>query len=470
MKGDTLGMKRSVSRREFTRWLALGAGVPLLPAERTRATTRKPGDRILVIGAGIAGIAAARRLKQRGFDVIVLEGRSRIGGRISTDRTWPDQAIEMGAGWIQGSVGNPISELARTYGMTTSRTDYDSYALHDTSGRRLSDARVANIEARFENLMAAVYRTRRQRRNSNQPDISLGAAIEENLGRQKLTGAERTEVTYAINTTIEHEYAADVDDLSLFSWDDDSGFAGPDLFVTNGYDRIVNGLAIGLDIRLGHFVRRIEYSGAGVQLETNQGSFAGDAVLVTIPLGVLKSGDVEFTPELPASKQRAISRLGMGVLNRLFLRFPTAFWSASGTDLVGYVPARKGEWCEAYSLHAIAKVPVLLFFNAGAYGLAIEQLSDKATVDGAMEILRRIYGRSVPEPVGYRLTRWSADPFARGSYSHVTPGASMDDYDRLATPIGNRLYFAGEATSSEYPATVHGAYLSGLREAERIGG
>lgn len=463
-------MKQTITRRDFARLLAFGAGIPLLPAATARAAPRRAGARILVIGAGISGIAAARHLVDQGLEVTVLEGRARIGGRISTDRSWPDQPLEMGAGWIQTSVGNPITELARKFEMKASRSNYDSYTLYDTDGRRLADARVDAIETRFDELMAAVNRARRQRRRANLPDISLGAAIDGILDGQKLSAIQRREIIYSVNTTIEHEYAADVSDMSLYSWDGDSGFSGPDLFVTNGYDRIVNGLATGLDIRLEHVVRRIEHSAAGVKVTTNKGNFAADAVLVTIPLGVLKRGDVEFSPALPASKQRAISRLGMGVLNRLFLRFRTPFWAAAGTELIGYIPARKGEWSEGYSLHHFTGQPVLLLFNAGAFGLAVEQLDDKATVASAMEVLRRIYGSSVPDPLGYRLTRWAADPFTRGSYSHAGPGATMEDYDRLAEPVGNSLFFAGEATSSDYPATVHGAYLSGLREAERIAG
>lgn len=463
-------MKMTISRRDFARLLALGAGAPLLPAAAARAGLRRAGDRVLVIGAGISGIAAARQLLERGFDVTVLEGRARIGGRIFTDRSWPDQPLEMGAGWIQTSVGNPITELARKFEMKASRSNYDSYTLYDTDGRRLTDARVDAIETRFEELMVAVNRARRQRRRANQPDISLGAAIDGVLESQKLTEVQRRAIIYSVNTNIEHEYAADVANMSLYSWDGDSGFSGPDLFVTNGYDRIVNGLATGLDVRLEHIVQRIEHSAAGVKVTTNKGTFAAEAALVTIPLGVLKRGDVEFSPALPASKQRAISRLGMGVLNRLFLRFRTPFWAAAGTELIGYIPERKGEWSEGYGLQHFTGVPVLLLFNAGAYGLAVEQLDDKATVASAMEVLRRIYGSSVPDPLGYRLTRWAADPFTRGSYSHAGPGATMEDYERLAEPVGNSLFFAGEATSSDYPATVHGAYLSGLREAERIAG
>lgn len=313
-------MKQGISRRDFTRLLALGTGLPLGTDREARATTGRAGDRVLVIGAGISGIAAARQLVQRGFDVTVLEGRARIGGRIATDRSWPDQPLEMGAGWIQTSVGNPISGLARTYGMKATRSDYDSYALYGTDGKLLPDRRVEEIETRFGDLMAAVNRARRQRQRANLPDISFGAAIDGVLEPQKLSAIERRELIYAVNTTIEHEYAADVADLSLYSWDGDSGFSGPDLFVTNGYDRIVNGLAAGLDVRLEHVVQRIAYSDSGVQITTNRGVFTGDAALVTIPLGVLKRGDVEFSPALPDAKQRAIALLGMGVLNRLFLR------------------------------------------------------------------------------------------------------------------------------------------------------
>lgn len=160
----------------------------------------------------------------------------------------------------------------------------------------------------------------------------------------------------------------------------------------------------------------------------------------------------------------------MGTLNRVYMRFPKPFWATTGTELLGYIAERKGEWAEGYSVHGYTGAPILMLFNAGAFGVAIERLSNEAIVAQSMEVLRKMFGNSIPSPEASLVTRWASDPFALGSYSYAATGASLSDYVQIAEPVGNRLYFAGEATSSLYPATVHGAYLSGLREARRIEG
>ncbi|MEK9164377.1 MAG: FAD-dependent oxidoreductase, partial [Chloroflexota bacterium] len=156
-----------------------------------------------------------------------------------------------------------------------------------------------------------------------------------------------------------------------------------------------------------------------------------------------------------------------GVLNKVYLRFAAAFWAEDDTDWIGYIPEKKGEWGEYLNIYHYTGQPILLCFNAGEYGLAIEKLSDGEIVAAAMKTLRQMYGDDIPEPEAWLITRWGSDPFAYGSYSHAAPGATEDDFAALAEPVGDRLFFAGEATS-EYSATVHGAYLSGVREAGRI--
>jgi monoamine oxidase len=127
-----------------------------------------------------------------------------------------------------------------------------------------------------------------------------------------------------------------------------------------------------------------------------------------------------------------------------------------------------GEWCDWLSFETYADASVLLAFHGGAKGYAIEELSDDEIIAGAMQTLRAIYGDEIPEPAGFLITRWGKDPLAFGSYSHIPPFASGEDYDALFEPVDDVLYFAGEATSRQYPATVHGAYLSGVAAAGEI--
>jgi monoamine oxidase len=213
-------------------------------------------------------------------------------------------------------------------------------------------------------------------------------------------------------------------------------------------------------------VNSVTYDQAGVKVETSAGGFSGIKAVVTFPLGMLKQNLVRFDPPLPAKKQAAIDRLEMGVLNKVYLKFPSVFWDAE--EAISYVGERTGEWCDWLNLAPYIHEPALLAFHGGAKGFEIENFSDEEIIAGAMKTLRVIYGAAIPDPVEYVITRWSEDPLTFGSYSYIPPFASGKDYDALAESVDDVLFFAGEATNREYPSTAHGAYMSGLRAAGEL--
>ena len=242
---------------------------------------------------------------------------------------------------------------------------------------------------------------------------------------------------------------------------------GGDALFPGGYRQIVDVLAAGLDIRTGAAVARVDYGGPGVVLTTAAGeSMEAASVVVTVPLGVLKKGAVTFTPALPPETQVAIDSLGMGVLNKTCLLFDELFWPPD-VELIGHVGTRPGQWAETVSLYPYTGQPVLMMFNAGAYGARMEAMADAEVVGAALAALRDMYG-SVPPPKDVLVTRWRSDPWSYGSYSYVPAGSSFGHHAELSRPVENRVLFAGEATHPDYPATVHGAFLSGVRAARRI--
>jgi monoamine oxidase len=423
-------------------------------------------ERILIIGAGTAGLAAARELAQRHFTVTLLEARDRIGGRVWTDRSWPGAPLDLGASWIHGISGNPIADLALQINAPTLPT-VDVVTIHDTAGRRLTAQEQLQLEQRFEHVMKAVDELRRQCRARGDSDVSLGAALHDVIARENFSAQELRELWYAVNSAIEHEYAADVDWLSFYHWDEPYHFDGDEVIFPQGYDALAHGLASGLDVRLNRIVMKIEHDERSVHVTTDREVFEADRAVVTLPLGVLKRDAVKFSPALPLRKQQAIVRLGMNVLNKVYLRFAEAFWQADDTDWIGYVAERKGAWVEALNIHYYTRQPILLWFNAAAYGTHLEALGDAEIIGEAMQRLRVMYGADIPDPEDYLITRWLSDPFAGGSYSHLPVGATPDDRAALAKPIGNRIFFTGEAATIDQPATVHGAYLSGIREGIR---
>jgi monoamine oxidase len=416
----------------------------------------------IVVGAGFAGLAAARRLVEEGFEVVVLEARDRIGGRVWTSRLWKDSPMDLGGSWIHGIDGNPLVAIADAAGAQRVPTDEDSAILYRPGARIADDAFEARIEA-----MAALVDEARERAGGLDRDLSLAAAVAHQLRGTALSAVDRQALDFWISASIEHEYAGDWGDLSAQNYDDDGGFDGPEVVFPQGFGALADHLATGLDIRLGQQVSRIDSRGDGVEVRSSGGTCGADAAIVTVPLGVLKKGTIEFLPELPERHRQAIEALGMGVLNKAILRFPAAFWPGDA-DWLAYAGEERGRWAEFFSLLRPTGLPILVGFNAGAYGREIEAWSDDEIVQDAVDALRDMFGQRIPQPSAFQLSRWASDPFAHGSYSYLPPGATRETRAVLAEPWSDKVVLAGEATSAEYSATVHGAYLSGLRAAAQL--
>ena len=170
-------------------------------------------------------------------------------------------------------------------------------------------------------------------------------------------------INFILSSEIEQEYSGSTENLSAHWYDDDKAFPGDDALFVQGFRVIPEFLAQGLSIELGQVVKEIQWYQSPVQVITQKTKFIADHVVITLPLGVLQAKSVRFTPELPQSKQNAIAKLGMGVLNKCYLRFPNVFWSVD-VDWLEYVSAKKGEWTEWVSFKRVANLPILLGFNA----------------------------------------------------------------------------------------------------------
>ena len=340
----------------------------------------------VVVGAGVAGLAAARALADAGVSVTVLEGRDRIGGRVVTDRSL-GVPLDLGASWIHGPIDNPIKALADAANVATRPTHWSDVAVHDTDGALLDDAHVEGLYRRYDRLMAAVA----DQQESRERDTSLGTAIEELTPRFATDETQRREMNFAVNTEIEQEYAADVDELSLYWFDAGGAFAGPDVLMPEtGYDWLPRRLAHGLDVRLGATVRAIDFSGGAVAVTTGSNVIRGTHAVITLPLGVLQSGTVTITPPLPPRHQRALAHLGMGLLDKCYLRFPRVFWDRD-VEVIAYVSAEKGHWCEWLNLYATTGEPILLGFNGATYARELEPRSDTEIIAEAMTVLGTMF-------------------------------------------------------------------------------
>lgn len=450
--------ERFSRRSALSRAAALGVAPGLM-----RGQVGAAADQVVVVGAGTAGLAAARWLTDRSANVIVLEARDRIGGRIWTDESL-GVPLDLGASWIVGTTDpNPVWRLRQQEGWRVVPTDFEDIAVYDYDGTRVSDEQFALDKQRYLKL----FREARRWANGQKRDRSLLAAMQHVSQRRELDEYQQRALDFQLSFNVETEYAGDAGDLSARRFDQDSWIGGQDsVIVQDGYRQLIELLAGGLDIRLNQTVEAIEYDKRSVRIRTSSAELTCACVILTVPLGVLQSGMIQFLPNLPKQKQGALRKLRMGPLNKLYMQFPEKFWD--DRQQLGYMAPTRSAWSYWVDYTRIVDVPMLLGFNAALPGAAIEQESDAQTTASAMSVLRTIYGKSVPDPVATLITRWNHDPYALGSYSHIPPGASGDDFETMARPIGNRLFFAGEATTRQYPGTVAGALLTGERAAREV--
>jgi monoamine oxidase len=446
-----------MSRRE---WLAataslLGGGLAAacVPDRRPPPDTKS----ILIVGAGMAGLAAARSLADAGWPVRLIEARDRIGGRVHTNRDW-GVPLELGASWIQGARDNPLTDLANQARVQTVATDYDEVA------KLAVDPRLQPLDYQEKTWRRFVERAR-----DDVDGGSLGAAVDAAATSEELSGSERAQLAYYVSTEIEDEYAADARQLSAITFDTGRYTGGPQVIIPSGYDALPRLLANGLQIALNTPVTAVTRRAGSVTVRCGETTFDGPAAIVTVPLGVLKSGAITFDPPLPEGHAHAVNALGFGVLSKSFFRFDRRTWQRDNAfyQYLG-IPTgtQSGAWAQWFTMPAAAG-PIVLAFNAGDRGRSVESSSPNDLIASALPIARQLFGDNA-SPVEVRTSSWTTDPYARGAYSFHAPGSGLDDRRQLQEPIGDRLYLAGEAVGVNNPATVHGAVLSGQYAAAEL--
>lgn len=422
----------------------------------------------IVIGAGVAGLTAARLLMKAGRSVVVLEARDRVGGRVHTDRA-DGLVTDLGASWIHGITDEPVAAAAEAFGMRTVEFTVGGYqpdgrpiAYYGPDGERLS----ASEAHSFANDIRALDATLVATIDGSAADASYRDVTETAIAAQRWD-AERTErVREFLQHRTEEQYGAWIDDLAAHGLDDDV-VAGDEVVFPDGYDRLPDALAAGLDVRLEHVVSRVSWSTDGVSVTTGHSTLTADTVVLTVPVGVLQSDDFVVEPPLPEPVSGALSRLTMNAFEKVVLRFESTFWD-DDVYAIRQQGAESRRWHSWYDLTPLHGTPTLLTFAAGPTAREIRDWEDDAVVGSILAQLRRLFGDRVQRPTHVHITNWQDDPFARGSYAFMTVGSTTADHDDLATPIGGVLHIAGEASWTNDPATVPAAMRSGHRAAAAI--
>jgi monoamine oxidase len=422
----------------------------------------------IVVGAGVAGLTAARLLARAGRRVVVLEARDRVGGRVWTDRR-DGLATDLGASWIHGVAGSPVAAAAEAFGMRTVEFTVGGYqpdsrpiAYYGPDGERLPDAAARGFADDIRSVDAALVEVVA----TSDADASYRDVTEAALARQAWDAERAQRVREYLEHRSEEQYGAWIEDLAAHGLDDDS-IDGDEVVFPDGYDRLPERLATGLDIRLGQVVTSVRWSARGVAVSTDRDTLTADTVVVTVPVGVLRSRGFAIDPPLPEPVAGALGRLRMNAFEKVFLRFPTRFWD-DGVYAIRQQGPESRWWHSWYDLTDLHGRPTLLTFAAGPAAEATRGWDEARIVDSILAQLRRLYGDRVPQPSGVHVTNWQDDPFAHGSYAYMTVGSTTADHDDLATPVGGVLHLAGEATWTDDPATVPAAMLSGHRAAANI--
>lgn len=430
----------TTTRRSFLG--ALGAGT-LLAAQSVPAEVD-----VVIVGAGSAGLHAARRLQELGKSVVVIEARDRIGGRAYTNTETFGFPFDYGCAWLHKADDNPYTPLARQWGYTLREHDTTLEGLYFRG--REAPVELRGRATRVEKELADRLEKLGQRR-----DVAASTALR-----------RRGEVDDAVATF--HgpmSSAVDLDELSARDYLNLGTDVPPNFLVKEGYGTLVAQYGKDIPVSVNTAARRIRYSGEGVQVDTDEGTLRAKACIVTSSTGVLAAEKIRFDPPLPAWKEDAIAGLPMGLLAKIPLQFSKAeFRYQAFDDVLQENPGKR----DIYFLCWPFQLNLLVGFVGGDFAWELSAAGESEAVDFARNALRRMWGSDADKYfVKGDFTKWASDPWALGAYAAATPGNAAAR-EGLRRPLAERVFFAGEACAPRWTQTCGGAALSGTETAEVV--
>jgi len=403
---------------------------------------------VVVIGAGAAGLAAAQALTAGGLTSMVLEADGHIGGRAHTE-IMPDGApFDLGCHWMHSASLNPFVQTADVLGVQYERREGYGRSAFFRNDRWLNDAEVAAGVQAMEEREAAVATAWSQGK-----DRSVLETVE-----REDSWTEYLDYLDTLNTS------SDVDQISigdLVSYKD----TGENWPVVDGYGTLVSRWGADVPVSLNTVVTAVSWGASGVTVETNKGKIQATCTVITVSTDALGSGNIRFEPELPLEKQAAIAALPLGNYNRIRLEidrhvFPDDLAERIVVERPGHPPMQISLGAYGFNC-AIGHV-------AGRYADWLERAGTTASREAVIEGLCHVFGNDLRAKVkSDRQSAWRGNSFVRGAYSTSAPG-QFHQRSVLAQPVADRLFFCGEATSTDHFCTCHGARMTGERVIREI--
>jgi monoamine oxidase len=398
---------------------------------------------VAIIGAGAAGIAAARRLQDRGREVLLIEAVDRVGGRAHTV-TVDGLALDMGCGWLHSAERNPLARFAEAEGATIDRSEA---AWRD-------QLRNLGFSTEQQRAAAQAYQSfERALHDSPPPDDVAGSAI----ARDHPWRPYLDMISGALN-------GAELDLVSardLLAYDDAA--SEKNWRLPAGYGTLISNAARSLPLALATRVSAVDHHGMRVRIDTSKGPIEADAAIVAVPTDILARGDIAFTPAVD-DHLHAASCLPLGRVDKLFLAMGHADAVPPETHLLGNPHSALSG---SYYLRPFGR-PIVECFFGGIAARAMEEVGDQGRAAFAIEELGRLLGGTVAKELKpIAGSWWHKEPTIGGAYSHALPGHA-NKRAILAAPVGERLHFAGEACSAHDYSTAHGAWQSGVEAADNV--
>jgi len=434
-----------INRRLFLKTSLSGLALATIP----NITLGQSNLDVVVIGAGSAGLSATAELMQKGVSVLCIEAMNRTGGRCYSDTSTFGVPTDIGGHWLHGFSENQLAKFGKKH--------KDKFKIYPEKAPSVVYDGKRKVEA---NELWRIYKKLKKIRYTNRTDVPFITLVPEKIKKSSWFDTAAKMV-------------GDARDLDNFSpYDDSVNWYDPgsgDGLCREGYGTLLAYYRKDVPVKLNTIVGEIKWGGKGVQVVTNKGTINAKACIVTTSIGVLKAEKIKFSPALPSRKIKALDGISMTYSNRVLMQLKKKFYRKFKNDTWFNTKCNSNGAKSPETYYGSLKMGgtnVSLFGMSGQFAKDLGEEGDEAMIDFILNDLKLTFGSKFYKKyfIKAKAIAWSKNPFTLGAYTGAIPGKAKNLRRELRMPVGDRIFFAGEATALAF-STVHGADRSGKRAA-----